>query len=125
MVLSTNIYSLEFWAQHQYLSNTDGSINQSALHDAFGSQAKTKFQAQLETQGFSKLPKPSLQEIARDMTQDEFMKMYEFGTPVRSYILEAQKQGLKLDRETLFNWVKALRPEKVEYGRNYSSVNVG
>lgn len=122
MVINKNIFSLEFWAQHQFLSNTDGSINQSALHEAFGAQAKSKFAAQLQEQGFSTLPKPSLQEDAPTMQYDQFMELYEFGKPVRLYIIEAQGRGLKLERETLFNWVKAMRPDKVEYGRNYNQV---
>ncbi|AZV01884.1 hypothetical protein [Aeromonas phage Akh-2] len=45
MVISKNIFSLEYWAQHQFFSNTDGSINTGALHEAFGAQAKTKFKS--------------------------------------------------------------------------------
>lgn len=125
MVINKDIYSLEFWAQEQYLRNTDGSLNIGQLQNSWGSQAKTKFLAQLQEAGYSELPKPALLGESSPMSMEQFLEIYEFGTPVREYIIKAAQMGFTLERQTLFGWVKSMRPDKVDYGRNYSQVNIG
>ena len=123
MKLETDIYSLNYWAQEQFFKNTDGSINTGALQIAWpNGQAKTKFQSQLVEAGYSELPQPRLTEDAPVITYDQFVELYEFGVPVRNYILLAAEKGFRLERQTLFTWVKSMRPEKVDYGRNYHQV---
>lgn len=124
MKLSRNPNSLEFWAQDQFFKNNDGSISMNALHQIWPAKAKTMFQEQVQEAGYSSWPAPSLTEEVENLTKEEFMEMYEFGTPVRSYILLAAEKGKRLSRATVFDWVSKMRPEKVEYGRNYSQVNV-
>lgn len=127
MTLNPNTGSLEFWAQEQFLRNTDDSINIGALQLVWPGQSKAKFEAQLKGMGYSVLPKPSEVELSNveHISYEEFLELYEFGTPVREYILQAAKRNKRLTRETLFSWVKDMKPNKVEnYGRDYSSVRV-
>lgn len=45
MTLNPNTGSLEFWAQEQFLRNTDDSINLGALQLVWPGQSKAKFEA--------------------------------------------------------------------------------
>lgn len=123
MKLGRNPNSLEFWAQDQFFKNNDGSISMNALHLIWPAKSKTMFQEQVQEAGYSSWPQPSLTEEAEALTKEEFLEMYEFGTPVRSYILTAAAMGKRLSRATLFDWVSKMRPDKVEYGRNYFQVD--
>lgn len=68
------------------------------------------------------MPAPVMVEDVDNMTKEEFLEMYEFGTYVRSYVMLAAAKGKRLSRDTVFAWVSEMRPDKVEYGRDYHQV---
>lgn len=44
MKLSRNPNSLEYWAQHQYLTNTDNTLNMTALQQIWPTKSRAMFQ---------------------------------------------------------------------------------
>lgn len=121
MNLNHNITTLEYWAQHEFLKNPDGTLSNTALKLAFPEgKARSKILAQVAEMGYLELPNPNTAQNYPCILESEFLKhFYEFGYPVRQYILDVAAQGYRLPRDLLFSWIIKLHPEKMEYGRNF------
>lgn len=123
MIINPDFTSLEYYAQYHALHNPNGTLNLSMMQIKFPGQSKTLFKAACKSAGYAGgMPYPRVAET-QHLSKQEFLEMYEFGTPVQEYLIKAATKGRKLEKQTLFKWVAAMHPAKnLNYGRDYSKV---